>query len=449
MVDNVCQGGYYEDPTRLSSTALYRVQVRAASVLGGNWYLEGPWSESVTASPSAPAAPTGFKVAVGDALDATLSWGDPNNAAITGYQYRVNHNATATGRFSGWGNVWHTLPNSDAATTSHTFSNLSLDREYRYQLRAVDAGGPSPAALNAAPWFASAAMPGPSDRRPSHDFETLSGAGNTAPVGMWSDGTTMWVTDYTDGKIYAYKMSDKSRDPAKDFSAATLSDEGNTNPGYIWVGRHHHVGHRLGRRQDLCVQDVGQVQRPRQGLRHPQRRRQHNPRRHVVGRHHHVGRRPGRRQDLRWCLDSTGCDTDSEWTEISGLDVGIEHPVQSYTTGQALKSGCRVWSSTDDSCLVSYAGDPTRLSSTALYRVQVRAASVMGGNWYLEGPWSESVTASPTAPAAPTRFQGRCRRPRRHTQLGRPEQGRHHRLPVPGEPQRHFHRALQGLERLD
>ena len=221
---------------QMVGTALYRVQVRAVSDAWNNsgsrsdwWRLGGDWSESVTASPTSPAMPTGLTATVGD-LSATLSWDAPNNAAITGYQYRVNHNATPSGRMSGWGNVWHTLPNSNATTTSHTFSGLSLDREYRYRLRAVDAVGPSPKAPNAAPWYASATMPGPSDRRPSQDFDTLSAAGNDHLDTIWSDGTTMWVTDYTDNKLYAYKMSDKARDTAKDISLHT----NNGDPVGIW-----------------------------------------------------------------------------------------------------------------------------------------------------------------------------------------------------------------------
>ena len=64
------------------------------------------------------------------------------------------------------------------------------------------------------------------------DFDTLSAAGNTDPVGIWSNGDTMWVADNTDNKIYAYKMSDKSHDSDKDFD--TLSAAGNTDPVGIW-----------------------------------------------------------------------------------------------------------------------------------------------------------------------------------------------------------------------
>ena len=64
------------------------------------------------------------------------------------------------------------------------------------------------------------------------EFNTLDAAGNDNPQGIWSDGTTMWVSDYTDGKIYAYNMSTKQRDSAKDFN--TLDGAGNDHPVGIW-----------------------------------------------------------------------------------------------------------------------------------------------------------------------------------------------------------------------
>ena len=64
------------------------------------------------------------------------------------------------------------------------------------------------------------------------DFDTLYAAGNNGPRGLWSDGTTLWVSDRDDKKIYAYKLSDTSRDAAKDFN--TLDAAGNQNPAGIW-----------------------------------------------------------------------------------------------------------------------------------------------------------------------------------------------------------------------
>ena len=45
------------------------------------------------------------------------------------------------------------------------------------------------------------------------DFDTLLGADNTAATGIWSNGTTMWVADATDSKIYAYTVSTKRETP--------------------------------------------------------------------------------------------------------------------------------------------------------------------------------------------------------------------------------------------
>ena len=64
------------------------------------------------------------------------------------------------------------------------------------------------------------------------DFNTLYAAGNQSPGDIWSDGTTMWVTDHEDIRIYAYNMETKKRDLDKDFE--TLEAAGNENPVGIW-----------------------------------------------------------------------------------------------------------------------------------------------------------------------------------------------------------------------
>ena len=69
-------------------------------------------------------------------------------------------------------------------------------------------------------------------RNSAKDFDTLGAAGNRGSIGIWSDGTTMWVGDWHDAKIYAYSMSTKARDSVKDFD--TLRAAGNRNPDGIW-----------------------------------------------------------------------------------------------------------------------------------------------------------------------------------------------------------------------
>ena len=73
---------------------------------------------------------------------------------------------------------------------------------------------------------------------PIADFNTLGAAGNTSPTGLWSDGATMWVMDGLhnatsgDGKIYAYDMTTKTRVPTRDFN--TLDAAGNDSPTGLW-----------------------------------------------------------------------------------------------------------------------------------------------------------------------------------------------------------------------
>ena len=112
---------------------------------------------------SAPSAPTGLTAASGD-QSVTLTWNDPGDSTITRYEYQVNHNATGTGRLSGWSR-WADIPNSDSATTSHAFTGLTNGSEYRYKIRAVIEIGegndaPSKPAPTTSPWYVSATPQG-------------------------------------------------------------------------------------------------------------------------------------------------------------------------------------------------------------------------------------------------------------------------------------------------
>ena len=62
------------------------------------------------------------------------------------------------------------------------------------------------------------------------DFDALAATGNEDARGLWSDGTTMWVSDATDAKIYAYDMTTRARDAAKDISLHADNDA----PHGIW-----------------------------------------------------------------------------------------------------------------------------------------------------------------------------------------------------------------------
>ena len=75
-------------------------------------------------------------------------------------------------------------------------------------------------------------MPDAYEWKAEYDFTTLYAAGNRSPWGLWSSGTTMWVLDYADDRLYAYDLDTKERDSGRDFD--TLAAAGNKEPQGIW-----------------------------------------------------------------------------------------------------------------------------------------------------------------------------------------------------------------------
>ena len=113
-----------------------------------------------------PAAPAGLTATAGDGSVA-LAWNDPADSSITGYEYQVNHNDTATGNLSGWGS-WQSIASSDADTTAHTVTGLSNGKEYRFKLRAINAGGASKPGPQSAPWYVAATPEEPPPPAPTN-----------------------------------------------------------------------------------------------------------------------------------------------------------------------------------------------------------------------------------------------------------------------------------------
>ena len=132
----------------VSNGATYVVGVRAR-----NEYGDSGWRNSLPIGPFAPpppATPTGLTAAAGDG-SVTLSWDDPSDSSITGYEYQSRKAPPA----AGWG-AWTAIPGGGSSTMSHTFTGLTNGTEYRFKLRAVNANGVSSPAPNAGPWYVSA-----------------------------------------------------------------------------------------------------------------------------------------------------------------------------------------------------------------------------------------------------------------------------------------------------
>ena len=61
------------------------------------------------------------------------------------------------------------------------------------------------------------------------DLDGLIAAGNTNPVGVWSNDTTIWVADWGAVKLFAYTLEGGARDDARDIMLASSN---------FWSGRH-------------------------------------------------------------------------------------------------------------------------------------------------------------------------------------------------------------------
>ena len=67
-------------------------------------------------------------------------------------------------------------------------------------------------------------------RDATKDIDSLNAAGNNVPTGLWSDGTTLWVVDNADDKVYAYTLTNGMRDAGKNIDL----DDANSSPVGIW-----------------------------------------------------------------------------------------------------------------------------------------------------------------------------------------------------------------------
>ena len=181
---------------------------------------------------SAPDAPTGLTVASASHDSVELDWDDSGDSSITHYQvFRRDRAVHDAGEF--------VIIEGDTGSTAteYTDATVKADNEYVYRVKAVNAHG-------ASPWSDHVRADTPSDgavrrtargnapyvRSPEDDIDTLAAAGNHLPYSIWSNGTTMWVADWDDDKLYAYTLATGARDTSKEFDLHLVND----NPIGIW-----------------------------------------------------------------------------------------------------------------------------------------------------------------------------------------------------------------------
>ncbi|MDE2914099.1 MAG: fibronectin type III domain-containing protein [Paracoccaceae bacterium] len=155
----------------------YRVKGRNT---GGGVDVDSAWSNTATATAlgaNAPAAPTGLAASAVDG-GVRLTWTDPSDAAITGYEYQQTISVGAVFRPFG---AWTPIPGSGAATTGYTVTGLTPGVLHSFRLRAVkgnDKGIPS-SAVTATP---TGMLPAPAPLTLPWDWKHQPADGNGDPA---------------------------------------------------------------------------------------------------------------------------------------------------------------------------------------------------------------------------------------------------------------------------
>ena len=134
----------------VANGATYIVGVRAKNEAGGSNWRNSAAAGPYTPPSEPPARPSGLTATAGDER-VTLSWDDPADASITGYEYRVRWTGVA------WG-AWTAIA---GAVTTATVEGLENGVEHRFKLRAVNGTGASRAAPGGAPWYVAATPDAP------------------------------------------------------------------------------------------------------------------------------------------------------------------------------------------------------------------------------------------------------------------------------------------------
>ena len=124
----------------LTNGVEHTIELRAAFTQDGQTVYSG--SETIYATPRGNQTPPRTLVAstAGDG-GVTLSWSDPVDSTLTGYQYRYRNTSDA-----GWNPDWTTIRGSNADTTSHTLTGLRKNISYTFEVRTIRDTDQGPAA---------------------------------------------------------------------------------------------------------------------------------------------------------------------------------------------------------------------------------------------------------------------------------------------------------------
>ena len=212
---------YVDETVEASRRYVYRVRARNGEMLSRwsnyvNVDIPAAPARAVPAAPASlvPAAPTGL-VAVPSWDRVDLSWDDPGDSSITGYQMLRGPAADTLA-----------VIGVDAGVdTTYTDQGVAPGTSYVYAVRATNNQGPGARSVTA-----EVVTPATPTRVTGRQFDLS--PGNDAPRSIWSDGTIMWVADGEDAKLYAYRLTDSgvTYESGKDVTLAAA----NSSPRDTW-----------------------------------------------------------------------------------------------------------------------------------------------------------------------------------------------------------------------
>ena len=124
----------------LTNGVEHTIEIRAVFIQDGQTTYSG--SESILATPrGSQTAPRNLVASTAGEGGVRISWSDPADSTLTGYQYRQRSTSD-----DGWNPDWTTIQNSNALTTSYTLTGLTTNLQYTFEVRTVRGADQGPAA---------------------------------------------------------------------------------------------------------------------------------------------------------------------------------------------------------------------------------------------------------------------------------------------------------------
>ena len=117
----------------------HTIEIRAVFDQDGQTVYSGP--ASINTTPRGPlTAPSNLDASTEGDGGVRLSWSDPADSTLTGYQYRYHPGDRA------WNPDWTNIPGSNAATTSHTLTGMAKNLRHTLEVRTLRDTNQGPAA---------------------------------------------------------------------------------------------------------------------------------------------------------------------------------------------------------------------------------------------------------------------------------------------------------------